>query len=497
MTALLDNRYRILSTLGSGGFGQTFLAEDIRRPAKRQCVVKQLKPQTKDPSTYQIIEKRFEREAIILERLGDSHDQIPELYAYFSEDNEFYLVQELIKGRNLLQKVNEKGAFNEREVKAILVNLLGVLDYIHSQGVIHRDIKPENIILRDEDNKPVLIDFGAVKEEVSKIISSNDNSQTIVIGTPNYMAPEQAAGNPLFASDLYSLGLTAIFLLTGRQPATMKDHTSGKFNWHKYTSNVSQHFAAIIDKAIQSAAKNRYQTAREMLKAIQPPIVPVQPKKSSTTPIVYIAIAILIIILIGGGLVLVRLRAQEQAIAERRIHDIETKAEQERRETEEARKKSEEDAKKKFEEERAAREAAEARQQELEQYAVTATIQSVWVDHNVFENDVKGMRIHVKFSINNLQQVPCTATAYFYLDSGEALRDFNHKYNTTDGHVSVSTSFTPGYVNTSYNDLQLFMPYSELHMNKGTYQLKFFIQLFRRGNYYITQSSWQTFQYSS
>jgi hypothetical protein len=153
--------------------------------------------------------------------------------------------------------------------------------------------------------------------------------------------------------------------------------------------------------------------------------------------------------------------------------------------------------KKSAEDEKAEREAAEAKQIEIEKNAATGQIQSVWVDHNIFEDGVKGMRIHVKFSINNLQNVPCRAIAYFYFASGEALKDFNKKYNSFDGQVSVGTDFTPGFVDTSYNDLQLFMPYDELHMNKGQHQLKFIIELFGRNKYSITKSGWTEFQYSS
>ena len=269
MPVLLNNRYRILQTLGSGGFGHTFLAEDTHMPSKRRCVIKQLKPITNNPVVYQIIKERFQREAAYLETLGKSNGQIPALYAYFTEANEFYLVQEWVEGKNLLKKVQEEGAFSETAVKNFLVNILPVLSYIHSQYIIHRDIKPENIILRDSDGKPVLIDFGAVKEAATSTLDSHGTpAKTIVIGTPGFMPLEQAAGRPSYSSDLYSLGMTAICLLTGKSPEELTDLQTGGIFWHNYAPNISLTVIEILQKATQPLAHDRYQTAQEMLDAL-------------------------------------------------------------------------------------------------------------------------------------------------------------------------------------------------------------------------------------
>ncbi|MEO1634980.1 MAG: serine/threonine-protein kinase, partial [Cyanobacteria bacterium J06631_9] len=171
---LLSNRYKVLNVLGDGGFGQTFLVEDTHMPSNRQCVLKQLKPVHDKPELHQMVQDRFQREAAILEKLGEMHDQIPRLHAYFSEADQFYLVEEWVEGLTLTQKVIKDGPLSESAVQSILSNLLPVIGYVHSQRIVHRDIKPDNIILRQQDGKPVLIDFGAVKETMKTIINSGE-----------------------------------------------------------------------------------------------------------------------------------------------------------------------------------------------------------------------------------------------------------------------------------------------------------------------------------
>ncbi|AKG22057.1 serine/threonine-protein kinase [Calothrix sp. 336/3] len=269
MQMLLNNRYRVIQTLGGGGFGETFLAEDTQMPSQRRCVIKQLKPIQDNPQVYQLVQQRFQREAAILEDLGDRSEQIPRLYAYFSENNKFYLVQEYIEGQTLTALLKQQGTVSESTVKSILVSILPVLEYVHNRGIVHRDIKPDNILLRYADGKPVLIDFGAVKETVQTVVTPSGNTQSIVIGTPGFMASEQSVGRPMFASDIYSLGMTAIYLLTGRLPQEWgTDPATGAVLWRQY-ANVTPNFANILDQAIQFSARDRFVSAREMLEAIQ------------------------------------------------------------------------------------------------------------------------------------------------------------------------------------------------------------------------------------
>jgi serine/threonine-protein kinase len=265
---LLNNRYQVLQILGRGGFGETFLTADLQMPSQRRCVIKQLKPVTNDPQVYQLIQERFAREAAVLEKLGDRCSQIPRLYAYFTENEQFYLVQELVEGITLTAKVREFGRASENEVREILISLLSVLDCVHGQGIVHRDIKPDNIILRHLDSKPVLIDFGAVRETVATELSSQGQAtSSIVIGTPGFMPSEQGIGRPVYASDLYSLGLTAIYLLTGKMPQEFpNDPTTGEIIWDREA--VSSSLADALDRAVRSHPRDRFPTAKAMLEVL-------------------------------------------------------------------------------------------------------------------------------------------------------------------------------------------------------------------------------------
>ncbi|MEA5621142.1 YARHG domain-containing protein [Cronbergia sp. UHCC 0137] len=282
---LLNDRYQVIQVLGSGGFGDTFLAEDTYMPSRRRCVVKQLKLIDNNPQIYQLVQERFQREAAILEALGGASDQIPALYAYFCSSEHFYLVQEWVEGDTLRAKTQKQGFLTDGVVKEILINLLPVLDYVHSQKIIHRDIKPDNIIVRYHDNKPVLIDFGAVRESMATVVNSQGNAtSSIVIGTPGFMPSEQAAGRPVYSSDLYSLGLTAIYLLTGKQPQELEtDHQTGEVIWREYGSDVNPIIADVIDKAIAYHPRDRYPTAKAMLEALQNVAIPVTVKQPSLT----------------------------------------------------------------------------------------------------------------------------------------------------------------------------------------------------------------------
>ncbi|MCJ8281352.1 MAG: IMS domain-containing protein, partial [Rivularia sp. ALOHA_DT_140] len=166
----------------------------------------------------------------------------------------------------------------------ILTIILPVLEYIHGQRIVHRDIKPDNIIIRYSDKQPVLIDFGAVKETIHTVMANSENStRSIVIGTPGFMPSEQTAGRPVYSSELYSLGLTAVYLLPGKMPQEIENNpATGEIMWREYAPNITSSFAAVLDKAIQFHPRERFATAREMLSAIQDEMATIAPKVAQT-----------------------------------------------------------------------------------------------------------------------------------------------------------------------------------------------------------------------
>jgi eukaryotic-like serine/threonine-protein kinase len=265
----LGGRYKVISQLGAGGFGQTFLAEDLHLPGNPRCVVKQLQPQVKDPTSLQIARRLFDTEAQALYKLGN-HDQIPRLLAHFEQDQEFYLAQELIEGEPLSEEMNGQ-PWRESQVIALLRDALTALAFVHQQNVIHRDIKPSNLIRRKADGKIVLIDFGAVKQASTVLVNPETGpTQTISIGTHGYMPNEQLGGNPRFCSDVYALGKLAIQALTGVPPRLLhEDPHTCEILWRDRAPHVSSELADIIDKMVRYDFRARYPTAAQALADVQ------------------------------------------------------------------------------------------------------------------------------------------------------------------------------------------------------------------------------------
>ncbi len=254
---LLKEQYRAIKPIGEGGFGRTFLAEE--KSSGKRCVIKQFFPQQQ--SNIQKASELFRQEAQQLEQLG-KHPQIPELFDYFEEERHQYLVQEYIPGENLATVLADEGNFDEYQILHLLNDLLPVLQVIHNHQVIHRDIKPENIIRRHGSNQLVLVDFGAAKLATETRLAKTGT----VIGSAAYTAPEQARGKAIFASDLYSLAVTCIHLLTQIPPFDLFDSTEGIWIWRNYLKTpISNELGQIIDKMLPSATKDRYQSAGEVL----------------------------------------------------------------------------------------------------------------------------------------------------------------------------------------------------------------------------------------
>ncbi|NJR51890.1 MAG: tetratricopeptide repeat protein [Leptolyngbyaceae cyanobacterium CSU_1_3] len=284
---LLGGRYQLIEQLGAGGFGQTFIAQDVHLPGHPHCVLKRLQPQITDPEGLQTAKRLFDAEAQALYQLG-SHDQIPRLLAHFEHEQEFYLAQELVVGQTLSKELIAGQPWTEAQVVVLLQDLLGILRFVHQQGVIHRDIKPANLMRRHSDQRLVLIDFGAVKQVSTQLTSTRSGAtQTIAIGTPGYMPNEQLAGTPRFSSDVYAVGMVGIHALTGLSPKLLPDDSdTGETLWRQEAPQVSDGLAAVLDTMIRYDFRARYAQAAEALAAIEQwAIAAGMPSPTSTSPI--------------------------------------------------------------------------------------------------------------------------------------------------------------------------------------------------------------------
>ncbi len=305
---LLKERYHIVQVLSAGACGRIYIAEDIHNADNPKCVIKHIKSPSRDPKYLRIARRKFATEAEALKKLGH-HQQIPQLYASFEEDQEFYLVQEFIQGHPLSAElpiscgeralyldtctnptVNGHGlllpvhCWTEDRCTELLREVLLILEFVHSQGFIHCDIKPNNIIRRFSDGKLFLIDFGAVQlvrnefgtglafthqrlpESVSKPLSPNSISH--ISSTGGYIPIEQLRGYPCPNSDIYALGLITIQALTGLDPALLKvDPDTGKVIW-QHQEQISKGLATVLNQIVQYDFKNRYQSASEALQAL-------------------------------------------------------------------------------------------------------------------------------------------------------------------------------------------------------------------------------------
>ncbi|WP_017653376.1 serine/threonine-protein kinase [Fortiea contorta] len=264
---MLSGRYKIIKVLSAGGFSETYIAEDTQRPGNPQCVVKQLKPANTKTEALQLARRLFNSEAQTLEKLG-THNQIPQLLAFFEQDTEFYLIQEFIIGHPLNQELPLGKRILEKSVIDILKDLLQTLAFIHQNGVIHRDIKPSNIIRRHSDWKLVLIDFGAVKEATMPQQDSQGQTPfTIGIGTKGYAPSEQCFGRPQYSSDIYAIGMIGIKALTGIAPHEFKTDADQELQWRD-KAEVTHSLAEILTQMVRNDYRQRYQSASEVLQAL-------------------------------------------------------------------------------------------------------------------------------------------------------------------------------------------------------------------------------------
>jgi serine/threonine-protein kinase len=269
---ILQNRYRLTKSLGQGGFGRTYLAQDRDR-FNEICVIKEyLVPTQAGEYVLNKTKELFQREAEVLYKID--HPQIPKFRATFEQGKRLFFVQDYVEGKTyrvlLDERLEEDTTFSEAEAVKFLQEMLPVLEHIHSKGIIHRDISPENIILRESDRLPVLIDFGAVKEGVANLQASEEAPQGTTMGKIGYSPDEQLRTGQVYPnSDIYALAVTTVVLMTGKKPQELLDQSTMTWRWHQWLPTLSLHFSNLLNRMMSARPNNRYQSATEVLQALR------------------------------------------------------------------------------------------------------------------------------------------------------------------------------------------------------------------------------------
>ncbi|MCP6758136.1 MAG: serine/threonine protein kinase [Fischerella sp. CENA71] len=269
---VLQGQYQIVQNLGAGVFGQTYIAIDVEQPHQPKCVIKQLKVSSSQPAYLQSLRLHFLTETETLKYLGH-HDQIPQLIGCFEENERFYLVQEFIEGHALSVElpINQRSDYlwTEYEIIQFLKDVLEILKFVHSQGVIHCDVKPENLIRRASDGKLVLIDFGSI-QPINFGVDRALPIYRVPVTSLGYIPPEQFIDQTQPNSDIYAVGMIAIQALTGLSPLQLKtDPRSNEFLWRSHQTPVSDYLAAILSQMIRYDYKDRFQSVPEILRALE------------------------------------------------------------------------------------------------------------------------------------------------------------------------------------------------------------------------------------
>ncbi|MGG6294805.1 protein kinase domain-containing protein [Leptolyngbya sp. AN02str] len=284
---VLGDRYRALQVLGQGGFGKTFLAVDITQNPPQTCVIKQFLPVQQGESVRRKASELFRQEAEQLKELG-SHPQIPTLYAYLEVEDFQYLVQEFVRGQTLEQELKQEGPFSEIKILRLLNDLLPILQLLHDHQIIHRDIKPTNLIRPNLEDPTapdvVLVDFGASKYATREAMARTGT----LIGSAGYAAPEQVMGRAEFASDLYSMGVTCIHLMTGLHPFDLYSPADDAWNWEQYLPQpVDARLVQVLNKLLKRATNQRFRSAAAVLKALNArdrPVVRLSSRSTESMP---------------------------------------------------------------------------------------------------------------------------------------------------------------------------------------------------------------------
>jgi serine/threonine-protein kinase len=277
----LLSRYQIHQLLGSGGFGDTYLARDLALPGHPDCVVKHLRPKDPNSAILEVAQTLFEREATVLYHLG-AKAAIPRLYAHFCHEGELFLVEEFIPGHDLQAELQAGVPWSEVDTQVLIQNILTVLLPLHRERIIHRDLKPHNI-RRRPDGSLVLIDFGAVKEIRQLAVNeAGSTSVSVVVGSPGYMPAEQLMGKPKLASDIFAVGMIGVQALTGQFPGALpEDPETGLLQWREHAS-VSDRFSLHLDRMIHPYHLQRYPSAIEALAALEEDVLGISDRPQQT-----------------------------------------------------------------------------------------------------------------------------------------------------------------------------------------------------------------------
>ena len=284
---VLLKRYEVIEEIGFGGFGHTYITIDLAFPGNPRQVLKHLCPKHQDRRTLKTAKRLFEDEAYQLAELGKKNEEIPELHSYFEEEGEFYLVQELIEGENLVGEFQQGKKWSETETVAFLQELLKILSLVHQHNTIHCDIKPANIMRRKQDGKLVLIDFGAVKKKVidpNEELENPSDPSSFIVGTPPYMAPDRGIIKPEKSIDIFSVGMLGIQALAGLSTSELTYYGSEELKrvWQEHNVKVSSHLKSVLAKMVSFQHKNRYADAIAALDALNKIAIESQPTQKIT-----------------------------------------------------------------------------------------------------------------------------------------------------------------------------------------------------------------------
>lgn len=269
---LFNDRYQVVDVLEDGPWSIAWLTEDTHLPSRRPCIIRQVRPLTTRVDIQRQLCDRIQAEIDTWQKLGGIHDQIPWVSSFTDTNGQLYLIEEWVPGLTLTQTIQASGALDEVKVQDILAKLLSLVDYLHQNQVVHCALEPSNILLRQDDQKPVLQYGGMLNQVIASTLLAYSLQPMPWIPISGFLPHEQVIlDRHYYSSNLYSLGLIGIYLLTGKHPYAMFNLTTETYEWHQETLITNSAFAAILNKAIARFPGERFVTARQMLEALAAP----------------------------------------------------------------------------------------------------------------------------------------------------------------------------------------------------------------------------------